>query len=258
MGGMREARFRTQSVPIGTEVVVKDRFIGSEIPRNDLARFNLSLGEDDPTPGEIGCLLSHICIWEHVSTQKEGTWFIVCEDDAVWNVGGIQIAMDIAHTLHDTATVDFVFLNRSDPVIPNGRVRKTNGDVVQTKLLGVQLFEPVALWGTAAYMLTPFAARCMLNNMRGEHGAYKWHAADDITWGSYFRMTPSELQVFKTRWKDHIDAGGFTTHINSSRLLENESRHTFKALATEHNVCSLRPVKSTTRPILSKKQSTQR
>jgi glycosyl transferase family 25 len=84
-------------------VVVFKAVDGTNLSRDDLASRGLVIEAAHYSVGALGCMVSHITLWEHAANTGEIT--TVCEDDAILNFDFESRAMSVLSALPDEADI---------------------------------------------------------------------------------------------------------------------------------------------------------
>ncbi len=98
----RLAEFRRLNAHL-KDVSIFKAIDGSSQSREDLAARGLIAHAVHYTSGALGCMMSHIKLWEHAIESGEIT--TVCEDDAIFNIDFRRFALELISALPDDTDI---------------------------------------------------------------------------------------------------------------------------------------------------------
>lgn len=136
-----------------------DAVDGRKLPAPELAAHQASsaeLGERPMTPGEIGCALSHLAIYDEI-VRRRLPWALVLEDDAAPG-GELPAVLDSLAARVDPQERSVVLLSHVDKYTRRNRRPLADGRM---------MVRPYAYWWRAhGYFVTLAAARSLAGGLR--------------------------------------------------------------------------------------------
>jgi GR25 family glycosyltransferase involved in LPS biosynthesis len=133
-----------------------DAVMGRTLNRNKLIEDGV-LDKDSPLKlNEAGCYLSHIKIWKEISSLPDSAWCLVLEDDVTFYENFHGIMKEIKGTLENIEW-DVAYLG-------SWLFPRTELNSRQLEKIGKYVYLTEFTLGTHAYIITPKAARKILDN----------------------------------------------------------------------------------------------